>query len=273
MQIFNNYRRIWILARFELTRLFLTKRGMIALAAFTTAWFIILYYLVSSAVTIVSSDTFQDVAKQLFGVLGLADLLDWPVSELAIYWLIAAYLFPSFALFSASDQTCSDRTRGTLRFISLRATRAEIIFGRFLGQVLITEILISVTILATVVMASYRDPSLLGVGLFQATQLFIDLSIIVLPFIAIMTLLNSFLRSSKMAIVVCTLIFGLGPFIVSILAYQLPIASQLNYIFPGVQITEFLGRTEITMGLYSLPIIQSAIFLIIANIIMKRTSL
>jgi hypothetical protein len=273
MQSFSNYKRIWILARFELTRLFLTKRGVIALAAFSTVWFIILYYLVSSAVSIVSSETFQDIVEQLFGVLGLANLLNWPVSELAIYWLIAACLFPSFALFSASDQTCSDRTRGTLRFISLRATRTEIIFGRFLGQVLITEILISVTILATVLMASYRDVSLLGQSIHQAISLLIDLSIIVLPFIALMTLLNSFLRSSRMAIVVCTLIFGLGPFMVSMLAYKLPIAAKLNYIFPGGQITEILGQSEIAVGHYSLPIIQSILFLIIANIIMKRTSL
>ncbi|MFT5758018.1 MAG: Cu-processing system permease protein [Alteromonadaceae bacterium] len=273
MQIFNNYKRIWILARFELTRLFLTKRGIIALAAFATVWFIILYYLVSSAVTIVSSQSFQEIAKQLFGALGLADLLNWPVPELAIYWLIAAYLFPSFALFSASDQTCSDRTRGTLRFISLRATRAEIIFGRFLGQVLITEILLAVTIVATVLMASYRDFSLLGQGIYQAISLFINLSIIVMPFIALMTLLNSFLQSSKMAIVVCTLIFGLGPFIISIIAYQLPIAEKLNHVFPGGQIAELLGRSEIAFTHYSLPIIQTILFLIMANIIMKRTSL
>jgi len=273
MQLFIDYKRIWILARFELIRLFLTKRGMIALAAFATVWFIILYYLVSSAVMIVSSDVFQNVAKQLFGVLGLTDLLKWPVPELAIYWLIAAFLFPSFALFSASDQTCSDRTRGTLRFISLRATRAEIILGRFLGQFFITAILIAVTIVATVFMATYRDISLFNDGVLQATKLFVDLTIIVLPFIAMMTLLNSFLRSSKMAIVVCTLFFGLGPFIIGLLAYQLPIASQLNYIFPGMQITELLGQTEMALVNYSLPIIQSVLFLIIANIIMKRTSL
>jgi hypothetical protein len=273
MQSFNNYKRIWILARFELTRLFLTKRGMIALAAFATVWFIILYYLVSSAVSIVSSEIFQDIVEQLFGVLGLANLLDWPESELAIYWLIAAYLFPSFALFSASDQTCSDRTRGTLRFISLRATRTEIIIGRFVGQVMIAEILISVTIVTTVLMASYRDFALLEQGIHQAIKLFIDLSIIVLPFIALMTLLNSFLRSSKMAIVVCTLIFGLGPFIVGLLSYKFPIAEKLNYIFPGGQISELLGQPEMAIGHYSLPIIQSILFLIIASIIMKRTSL
>jgi len=88
-----------------------------------------------------------------------------------------------------------------------------------------------------------------------------------------MTLLNSFLRSSKMAVVICTLIFGLGPFIIGLLAYKLPIASHLNYIFPGMQITELLGQTEIALTNYSLPIIKSVIFLIIANIIMKRTSL
>jgi len=273
MDVFDSFRRIWVLARFELTRLFLTKRGMIALAAFATVWFIVLYYLVSSAVTIVSSEVFQDVAKKLFGALGVSDLLEWPVPELAIYWLIAAYLFPCFSLFSASDQTCSDRTRGTLRFISLRSTRSEIIIGRFLGQILITSILILVTILATVIMAAYRDFSLLADSVLRAIKLLVDLSIIVLPFIAFMTFLNSFLKSSKMAIVVCTLIFGLGPFIVSLLAYKLPIAMHLNYLFPGKQIADLLGETAIVTANYSLPVIQSVFFLILANMIMKRTSL
>jgi len=273
MNVLDSHRRIWTLARFELTRLFLTKRGMAALAAFATVWFIVLYYLVSSAVTIVSSEMFQDVARQLFGALGVSNLLEWPVPELAIYWLIAAYLFPCFSLFSASDQTCSDRTRGTLRFISLRATRPEIIIGRFLGQILITSILISITILATVIMAAYRDLSLITDSVFHAIKLFIDLSIIVLPFIAFMSFLNSFLKSSKMAMVVCTLIFGLGPFVVNLIAYKLPIAMQLNHLFPGKQITDLLGETEVVIATYGLPIIQSIFFLIIANMIMKRTSL
>ena len=97
----HSFQRMLCLAKFELYRLFLTKRGALALVAFATAWFLILRYLVSSAATIVSSKMFQDMAEQIFGMLGLSELLTWKVPELAIYWLVAVYSFPVFALFSA----------------------------------------------------------------------------------------------------------------------------------------------------------------------------
>lgn len=261
------------MARFELIRLFFTKRGMIALAAFASIWFIILHYFVSSAVGIVSSGSFQDIAQKLFGAMGLSELLTWPVPELAIYWLVAAYLFPSFALFAASDQTCSDRTRGTLRFISLRATRSEILIGRFIGQTLIISILVAFTLIATVIMASYRDIGLFSTGLTKALILFVDINIISLPFIAMMTFLNSFLRSSKMAIVICSLIFALGPLFISLLTYKLSMASSLTYIFPGVQISDAIGQSKLSGENYIVPIIQTACYLAVANLIMKRSSL
>ena len=111
-----NIHRLFILIQFELIRIFKTKNGLIALSAFCAVWFILLYYMVSSATEIIFSDGFKIVASTLFGSLGLNALLEWPVAEFAIYWLVAVYSFPLFALFVTSDQTCSDKARGTLRF-------------------------------------------------------------------------------------------------------------------------------------------------------------
>ena len=268
-----NFMRIWTLAKFELVRLFLTKRGVLALIAFATVWFLILYYPINSAVSIVSSDGFKEMANEMFGSLGLSELLTWPVPEFTIYWLIALYAFPIFALGASSDQTCADRTRGTLRFIALRASRNEIIFGRFLGQVLIIALLIVLTLLAMTAMATWRDSHLLLPALSKGSQLFIELIIVVLPFIALTSFFNSFLRSAKLTSVVTLLYFGLGAMFIGLISYQLPIAEQLHYIFPGVQLSETASQSSFDLSLYLIPLIQTCGYLSLASIVMKRSAL
>jgi len=265
--------RIWALAKFELIRLFLTKRGMVAILAFVTAWFIILYYPVNSAVNIVSSDNFRDMVEDTFGILGLSALLNWQVSEFTIYWLIALYFFPVFALGASSDQTCADRTRGTLRFISLRATRNEIILGRFIGQVVIIAILILLTLVATTTLAWWRESALLVPALLKASQLFIQLIIIVLPFIALTSFFNSFLRSAKLTSVVTLLFFGLGSLLIGLISYQLSSANYLNYIFPGVQLSDVVGQDKLTVVDFLIPLIQTCCYLALASMFMKRSAL
>lgn len=271
--IIQSTQRIWCLAKFELIRLFLTKRGGLALAAFVTAWFLILYYLVSSAVNLVSSDMFKDMAEQVFGMLGLATLLKWKIPELAIYWLVAIYTFPIFSLFAASDQTCSDRDRGTLRFISLRATRNEIVFGRFLGQVLIISILIAVTLIATMLMASYRESSLFIDALMKSLTVFRDLTLATLPFIAFMAFINSFISSARLAIVNSMLFFGLAPMFITLISYQLPSASYLHYLIPGMQLSEMIGQQQFILANYLTPALQTLFYLAVATFIMRRSSL
>jgi len=268
-----SFQRMLCLAKFELYRLFLTKRGALALVAFATAWFLILRYLVSSAATIVSSKMFQDMAEQVFGMLGLSELLTWEVPELAIYWLVAVYSFPVFSLFAASDQTCADRTRGTLRFISLRASRVEIVCGRFAGQLAIMAILIALTLVATSLMAAYNNSEILIVAITQSLYLFTALFIVILPFVGLMTFINSFVRSSRLALVLSLLFFGLGPLIIALLEYKLAGAASLNYIFPGIQISDIVDPQNTATINHFIPIIQAAAYLLLANIIMKRSAL
>lgn len=266
-------RRTWALTKFELVRLFLTKRGVLAITAFATLWFFILYYAVDSAATIVSNDSFKENANQMFGALGLSQLLEWQVSELIIYWLIALYLFPVFALGAASDQTCADRTRGTLRFISLRATRNEILIGRFLGQCLIIALLIALTLTATISMAWWRDSALLLPAFLKGLMLFVQLVLVILPFVALLSFFNSVLSSAKLTVVVTVLFFGLGSIFINILLYVHPSAEYLHYLIPGEQISEIVGQQSLKAVHYLIPLIQTAFYLFLASILMKRSAL
>lgn len=268
-----NLSRLFNIITFEIVRLFKTKRGLLALLAFSAIWFIILYYFVGSASSIVTSHSFESMAKQLFGALGLSALLEWPVAEYTIYWLVAIYFFPSFALLVCSDQFCSDKHRGTLRFITLRTTRAELIIGRFLGQLLIMSILILLTAAATTLLASLRDITLLSESIALGVKLSLQLIIVVLPFIALMTLLNTLVSSARLAIVFATLFFALGPLFIVFIEYQFGQKFYLNLVFPGGQISNVLAQSSDLASQYLLPLVQTAVLLISSHLIMKRASL
>jgi Cu-processing system permease protein len=101
-------KRLANIAVFELVRLFLTKRGLLAVSAFLICWFLILRYPIGQAVSLMSSEEFAGFVEGAFGAVGLSKLLTWPESELAVYWLIALYSFPAFCLFICGDQTVGD---------------------------------------------------------------------------------------------------------------------------------------------------------------------
>ena len=265
--------RLMKIAQFELVRLFLTKRGLLAVAAFTICWLLVLRYPIGQAVSIVSSPEMAELAKQVFGAIGLSKLLQWPEAELAMYWLIALYSFPIFCLFLCSDQIVGDKHRGTLRFLTLRATRSEILFGRFFGQILILAALLVVTLFATLVVMAFRDVTLLSAGINRGAIILCYLLITVMPFVALMTLINTFASSARLAIVLAVLFFAVGNIIVSVLVWQLPVFSLLDYMFPGVQISDVAGQNSTVFNSVGIPVIQSAVLLFIAQRIFVRSSL
>jgi ABC-type transport system involved in multi-copper enzyme maturation permease subunit len=268
-----NVGRLTQIAGFELVRMFLTKRGLIALAAFALVWLVILRYPIGQAVGIISSPDFEQIARDISGSIGLNKLLDWPEAEFAMYWLIALYSFPVFSLFICSDQTVGDRERGTLRFLSLRSTRFEILFGRFLGQLAVLTCLVGITLVATLAVLGFRDPSLLAGGLGRAVSIFLILIVTFAPFVALMSLINTFASSSRLSIVLAILYFTAGGIIVGLLEWQIPALSVLDYLFPGVQIELLAGQNLPLLSALAIPLVQTAVLLVVAQRVFARSSL
>ena len=268
-----NVGRLTQIAGFELVRMFLTKRGLIALAAFALVWLVILRYPIGQAVGIISSPDFEQIARDISGSIGLNKLLDWPEAEFAMYWLIALYSFPVFSLFICSDQTVGDRERGTLRFLSLRSTRFEILFGRFLGQLAVLTCLVGITLIATLAVLGFREPSLLAGGLGRAVSIFLILIVTFTPFVALMSLINTFASSSRLSIVLAILYFTAGGIIVGLLEWQIPALSVLDYLFPGVQIELLAGQNLPLLSTLAIPLVQTAVLLAVAQRIFARSSL
>jgi len=268
-----NVGRLIQIAGFELIRMFLTKRGLIALAAFALVWLVILRYPIGQAVGIISSPDFEQIARDISGSIGLNKLLDWPEAEFAMYWLIALYSFPVFSLFICSDQTVGDRERGTLRFLSLRSTRFEILFGRFLGQLAVLTCLVGITLVATLAVLGFRDPSLLAGGVGRAVSIFLILIVTFAPFVALMSLINTFASSSRLSIVLAILYFTAGGIIVGLLEWQIPALSVLDYLFPGVQIELLAGQNLPLLSALAIPLVQTAVLLVVAQRVFARSSL
>ena len=176
-------------------------------------------------------------------------------------------------MFLCSDQLVGDKQRGTLRFLSLRATRNEMLFGRFLGQVFILAALLLVTLVASVAVMVFRDPALLVSGISRSFILFCYLLIAVLPFIALMTLLNTFARSARLTVVLAVLFFAGGNIVVSILSWQIPVLAMLDYVFPGVQLDQMAGQNAGIFNSIGIPLIQTTVMLAIAQRIFARSSL
>lgn len=265
--------RIFAFVQFELMRLFYSKRGLLALIAFAIAWYFILRYLVGSAADFVSSEMFSEMAKQVFGMFGISELLNWPIPELAIYWLVTIFTFPVFTLYMASDQLCSDRARGTLRFITLRATRWEVIAGRFLGQLLSVTILVFVTLIAVLVMAFINSNLDFSFAASTSFTLFFTLIFILAPFVAFMSFINSFVRSARLSIVFVVLLAGFGNILVAYLEYQFGFGQDLTYLFPGMQISDMVNPSTSDFINYVIPTIQTAFYLMLAKLILNRSAL
>jgi len=265
--------RVWQITLFELTRLFATKRGLLALAAFAMVWFMILKYPIGHAVPFLNSPEFSDIAKQMAGSIGLRELVSWPEAEFSIYWIISLYCFPIFSLFISSDQTVGDRQRGTLRFLSLRSTRDEILVGRYLGQLLIISILILATVIATLLVMTYRDYGLFTNGLLLGLKISVQLTIICMPFIAMMAFMNIIASSSRLSIIIAILLFTLGTGLISYISSYIPFVDLLFYLLPGEQIADVAGQQNTNFLDWLLPILQSFMWITLASLILRKRAL
>ena len=247
---------MWIIIRFEFSRVFLSQRGWMYLVTFGILWYFILNYWVLN----------------LTGFLG--DNIGWPVPELTSYWKVALYLFPGLCLAITANQTCSDKTRGTLRFLVLRANRNSIFLGRFLSQMLLQLVLIVVTTASAYIAAVMHDKSNIMPGIFSSVIIVSNLFIVLIPVTAMMSLLSLLVNSTRQVTVLAILIWVLASAFIQGVSHYFPFFEVFELLVPGRQLTELseLPQAE-TFTLAYIPLLQGFVLLVIGCLVMKRTSL
>jgi len=264
----------FLISQFELKRLFNTRKGLLFLLTFSVVWYFILLYPIRFSADIFAQNQNSTQGSSFFEFIGFGALLNWKIPEFGVYWRFALLMFPILCITITADQTCSDRERGTLRFLYLRASRDSLFFGRFMGVMAIQMLLILITVFTSLLLVIFRDSNLLLSSLSSAVAISINLTLILLPFTAMMATLSACISSSRLATIWAILIWSFLAGIISSVSYYLPALEILKILIPGYQMTQLSELAEWqTFQLAYIPILQSMVLLGIGRWVMTRQSL
>ncbi len=268
------FNHLLLICQFELNRSFATRKGLLSMVTFAVIWYFILLYPLRFAAGIAVQDHGLNQHFSLFDFIGLGSNQHWSIPEFDVFWQLALIIFPMLSITMAADQTCSDRARGTLRFMVLRSSRDRIFFGRFTGVMLIQALLISAAAFSTLALVLSRDASLFTAALSDLFALIVNLVLIVLPFTAMMAALSAQVKSARQATLWAILIWTFMAGIVSGLAYYVPGLDFLKLLIPGYQLSEVAQLSGWqALQLAYIPLIQSLVLLAWGRWIMVRQAL
>lgn len=261
-------------ARFELRRLWQTRSGLMTLAATAAIWGLLLYYVILPATELVSSLASMHTNMRIMGSNILQHLGNWPTAELTLYWLLSLFLLPIFCLFFTANQLCNDLERGTLRFLSLRSSRAAILLGRFAGQMLVQGSLILLTVGATLAVAAWNANTLTWLMLNGAIVIWVNLLLILLPFTALMSVFSALAPNAKLAVTLAIVSVGVFYGLVNWFTNIFPGLAFLHNYLLGAQVEKIASvQGWQTLQFAGLPLLQSMLFLLLAYFIIKRRAL
>ena len=266
--------RFVTVVRDELARLLATRRGWLSLLAFALLWSVVLVYAVLPVTRYLADSLESGLAELVLGPLGLRALADWPAPQLAVYWLVALYLLPPFAVLVAADQSASDRARGTLRFQALRAGRATLFLGRFAGQCLIQLALILVTLGSVLAVVAVQRPERLLETCLAALPLGASLFVLVLPFVALMALCSALARSPRQATLIAIVAWLLVSIALGLARDAFGPHAAFEHVLPGSEVGALraLGG-EATFAHAPVPLVQTLVLLTLGLLAFRRRDL
>ncbi len=267
-------KNVFLIARYELVRLLSTRRGWVSIVAFALVWLMLLYYVIFQASRVLAQDGGTGLVSSVLDMLGMDRLTSWAVPELAVYWFFGLMLLPFFCITLTADQTASDRSRGTLRFLVLRSTRWQIFFGRYFGQMLVLLLFIVASLVTTLPVVFYRDAGALPDWLALVLPVLVNLMIVLLPYTALMALVSVLAKSARQATLYAIILWIVVWFASRMIMNQLPGLEFLNWAMPGSQIRALLTSVGWdALRLAHIPLIQTLVLLLLGWWLMQRRDL
>ncbi len=268
------FNHLLLISQCELKRTFATRGGLLSILTFAVVWGAILLYPLRFSADLLVQEKGLMQGFSFLDVIGFGSIQQWPIPEFGLFWHFALLIFPLLSITLAADQTCSDRERGTLRFIVVRSSRDRVFFGRFAGVMVIQALLISATALSTLALVLYRDAALLSSALPDLLVVTTSLILAVLPFSAMMAALSATVKSARQATVWAILIWTFLAAIIGGFAYYLPTLAFLKLLVPGYQLSALAALSGWqTLQLAYVPLVQSLILLALGRWIMARQTL
>jgi len=252
----------------------MTRRGWLSIAAFALVWMFIVRVAIYPASRYLSGNADNPLLTLVLGEINLDALATWLVPELAVYWVFSLLFLPVFCVILTADQIASDKARGTLRFLHLRATRSSIFFGRFLGQMLVQLLFILATLATAFALAVFREPTLLASEFERVIIIIVNLLIVLLPYTALMALVSVLARSGRQATLFAVILWILMWVILRYLKEWFPDLEMFNWVMPGSQLFELMReRSWDTLQLAPIPLLQTLVLLVIGWAVMRRVNL
>jgi len=269
--------RIWLLAQDEVIRFLSTRRGLFALLGFSLIWLALLYYAILPAAAVFADPSNSVLVRLLLSGFSPSDLeggLNWPAAELAVYWGVSLYLFPFLALLTSADQTASDRNQGTLRFLVMRCSRLDIFWGRFIGQCIVMLAVILFTLGSVLLVIAFTSPEKLGLSLAKSPMIIINLWLVLMPYIALMSLVSVLAKSARQATLLAVILWISALLVVGLIRSRFGDFPILNWVLPGSQVSELIKLSDwSTMSYAFIPLVHATIFLLVGSLFMRGRDL
>ena len=266
--------RVFVIARDEVLRLLSTRRGIFSLLGFLLLWVAVINYAILPAASYFAGANESGLSEALLPRFGLTAWQQWPAPELAVYWVISLYLLPFFAVVAAADQTASDRSRGTLRFLVLRCSRLEIFFGRFLGQCIIMALVVLCTLASVLIAIALRSPELLPESVGKTPVIVVNLLFLVMPYIALMAWVSIMAKSARQATLLAVIVWIGVSLVIAFIKSRVGDLPILEWVLPGSQVGQLLRLADWQMLTYaSAPLIHTIVLLAVGGLVMRSRDL
>ncbi len=266
--------KVFVLAGDEVLRLMTTRRGLLSIAGFVLIWAAVLIYFIMPAASFYRNASESGMLELLFPNFQFfyADL--WPTPELTIFWIVSLYILPLLAITTAADQTASDRSRGTLRYLVLRCSRLEIYFGRYLGQVVVLLSVTLVTLGSVLAIVAVNSTEQLAPAIARAPVIVVNMMLVLAPYIALMALVSVLARTPRQATLFAVILWISVSIVISYVRSAYPELSVLDWVLPGSQVGQLRALSDWQMLKFApIPLVHTAVLLSIGAFFMWRRDL
>ena len=266
--------RIPILATGELRRFLASRRGLVSLLAFALLWYAVLVWVIRPAGLFADGAGGRGAGALIDRLLGFDPLLGWAAPQLAAWWAVALYLLPALAVFASADQIASDRARGTLRYLVMRASRIEILLGRFFGQALLMAGMVLATAASMLALVAIDRPDALGAATRSLPASVLAVWLTLLPWIALMALVSSLASTPGQATRYALILWVVLSLVSGWLSRRFGDQGWVEHLMHGSGVRAMLGRSaETALAPASIGLVHTVVFLGLAALVMTRRDL
>jgi hypothetical protein len=223
-----NWKRIIILACFDLRHSLFRLKGLVFLIPFLFFWYLNLKFLYERGGQALVSPESIVILSWLYNpeIAQILLLLYPPV--LSVFLIMVLASTPAFAMLSGNDQLASDSGRQTFRFLLTRCTRSEIFAGRFLSHYL----LISLSTLLIAAMATaislHHDQYSTAAIIHYAGHISLLVLVYMLPFVAYMSVISALMSSALSALLMAVSVYIVLIILGNYLQYKSGVTIELH---------------------------------------------